>query len=198
MTATTVYVQNCLDRLRGGDASAYDELIERSQSRLFLLSKRMFGDFSRLQRYQDAEDLYQQGILRLAEALKAEVPRDAQHFFKLATLQIRRQLIDLARKHFGPQGGGRNERSWPRPGNDESNSWAPAANTEQLGLWQEFHEAVDKLGDKERQAFELIWYQELAHHEVAAIMEVTERQVRRYWQSSRLKLHSYLQEWLPE
>jgi RNA polymerase sigma-70 factor (ECF subfamily) len=122
----------------------------------------------------------------------------------LAALQIRRALCDLARDHFGREHGvngfgdrrpvvnGTNGHSFEQHPSDST--WHP----EELACWSEFHAAVDRLPEPERTAFDLLYYHDLPQAEVAGLMNVSERQVRRYWQAARRKLHDLLDGLLPE
>jgi RNA polymerase sigma-70 factor (ECF subfamily) len=53
---------------------------------------------------------------------------------------------------------------------------------------------VDRLPDDERETFQLIWYQGLTQAEVAALVDVSLRTVKRRWQSARLHLSALLDE----
>src|SRR5258708_7333453 len=104
----TIHLQRCLDRLSAGDEGARDELVGHAATRLLALTRRMFKDYGRLKRWEQTEDVCQNASVRLWNALKVSNPRDARAFYRLAALQIRRELIDLIRHHFGPEGMGAN------------------------------------------------------------------------------------------
>jgi RNA polymerase sigma-70 factor (ECF subfamily) len=61
-----------------------------------------------------------------------------------------------------------------------------------LAAWTEFHSQIDRLPAEEREIFDLLWYQELSQAEAAAQLGVSERTVKRRWQSARLLLHQAL------
>jgi RNA polymerase sigma-70 factor (ECF subfamily) len=112
----------------------------------------------------------------------------------LAATLIRRTLLDLARHHFGPEGAAaKHETGMPR-----TDGWQPvdgAASDEQpesLAQWTAFHEAVEKLPSDEQQVFSLIWYHGMTQTEVAQLLTVNERTVRRRWTSARWLLHEAL------
>ena len=112
----------------------------------------------------------------------------------MAALQIRRELIDQVRRHFGPEGIGANHAS-NAPG-DSSGSTpsepydAPQSTYDPVKLagWAEFHEQVDLLPDDERSAFDLIWYQGLTQADAAEILGISERTLKRRWLAARLSL----------
>src|SRR5437763_7400126 len=103
-TAQTTRMVRWLDRMRAGDASARDELIRGFQGRLELLARKMVGRDRRVGRWVDAEDVLQSALLRLLRSLEAVSPDSTRAFFGLAAEQMRRELLDLARHFYGPQG----------------------------------------------------------------------------------------------
>jgi RNA polymerase sigma-70 factor (ECF subfamily) len=58
--------------------------------------------------------------------------------------------------------------------------------------WSEFHEAIERLPDNEREVFELLWYHELPQEEVANLVGLSVRQVKRIWRAAKLRLHDEL------
>jgi len=47
---------------------------------------------------------------------------------------------------------------------------------------------VERLPDEEREAFDLLFYGGMEQHEAAALLGISERTLRRRWQSSKLML----------
>jgi RNA polymerase sigma-70 factor (ECF subfamily) len=193
---TSQRIQGCLDRLRGGDAAARDDLIATACARLGALTRRMFRDYPGVQRWEEADDVMQNAALRLCQALRDVVPQTPAEFMGLAALQIRRQLIDLARRYSGPEGLG------ARHGSAELNSDGSAASPAQpsdstyrpdrLASWAEFHQRVEALPDEERSVFDLLWYQEVSQAEAAPLLGVSLATVKRRWQSARRRLFDLL------
>ena len=91
---------------RHGNIAARDELIVYSGERLKRLSYKMLQDFPRLQRWMDADDVCQGAVLRLMQALRSVTPATLPDFFRLATRQIRRELLDLTRLLLRPRRAG--------------------------------------------------------------------------------------------
>src|SRR5262245_65524630 len=89
-----------------GDKAAVDDLLRYSCDRLTLLTRRMLGDFQRVKRWADTGDVLQNALVRLVGALEEVKPATPRDFLALATLQIRRELIDLARRFYGTEGMG--------------------------------------------------------------------------------------------
>lgn len=193
MTDTsTVLVQRCLDRLRAGDAAARDELVGHAAGRLQALTRKLMGDFRALRRWEESGDVLQNAVVRLCRALAAVVPPTPRDFYRLAAAQIRRELIDLSRHHFGPHGGGANHAS---AGPDRSGATPPAHDPGQdttdparVAQWTDFHRQVDLLPDELREVFDLLWYQGLTQEEAAGLIGVSVRTVKSRWRDARLRL----------
>jgi RNA polymerase sigma-70 factor (ECF subfamily) len=183
--SSTGDLQPLLDRLRGGDDAARAALIERSAGRFRRLARRMLGGFNRLRRWEDTDDVSQGAVLRLWTALRSDPPVDPAAYFRLASAVIRRELIDLTRHHFGPEGGGANHGSVgstpPEPADTTSN---PA----RLAEWSEFHSRVEDLPETDRLLFDLLWYHGLTLAEAAAVTGESERTARRRWRAARTRL----------
>src|SRR5262245_62555220 len=102
----------------------------------------MLRGFPGVRQWEETSDVLQNVLLRLDRALQAvEVP-SPRDFLRLATAQIRRELIDLARHHAGPEGLGANV---VPPGQIESGETPPeptgsSADPAQLSRWHNLPE----------------------------------------------------------
>lgn len=193
-------LQAHLDRLMAGDETARETLLIAAQDRLTRLARRMLRDFPGVHRWEDTDDVFQNAALRLYSALKTVRPASSADFLRLAALQIRRELIDLARRYYGPQGHGAHHAS--RGGEEHSHDTSHAAGTDthepsRLAIWSEFHEKIDALPDEDRALYDLLWYQGLGTPEVARLLNVTDRTIQRRWQQLRLRLHAELKGEIP-
>lgn len=185
-------MQQYLRRAVAGDEAAVDALLRHSCDRLTSLTRRMLGDFRRVRRWAETADVLQNALLRLLGALREVKPQTPRDFLALATLQIRRELIDLARKYYGPQGMGANQdsavaadSSGPGPAEKADLSHEPCS----LAQWSELHQQIDALPDEEREIIGLLFYQGLSQAEAADILNVSVRTVQRRWHSALRKLH---------
>ena len=203
MSEETVMLERCLDRLREGDALARGELVELAFERLTRMVKKMKGDFDRLARWEQTEDVLQNAALRLYQALQDVTIQDARHFYRLAALQIRRELLDMCRHYHGPQGVGANHHTqMPQVAEQAAAapSYDPAEMTtdpQRLVEWAEFHELVNQLPDQEREAFDLLWYHQLSQDQAAELMGLSTRQLKRIWRSAKVAMHDRLQGDIP-
>ncbi|QDV65378.1 RNA polymerase sigma factor [Crateriforma conspicua] len=194
----TIAVERCLELLRDGDTAVRGELLNLTQERLMRLTTKMKRDFRGVGRWEQTEDVFQNASMRLYQAMSSTKIEDARHFFRLAALQIRRELIDLCRHYRGPQGQGAHhvtQAGNQDDGDGRAMAFDPgdaAANPAELQAWSDFHECVDRLPDKEREVFELLWYHELKQDEAAELLGTSTRTIKRLWRSARLMLHEKL------
>ena len=183
----TVHLQRCLDRLRDGDGTARNDLLAASADRLTALTRKMLGDYRGVRRWEETGDVLQNAMVRLNRALGAVAPPTARDYYRLAAAQIRRELIDLSRHHYGPEGAGAHHAS--QPGDTASPPLHEAVDLSRdpakLGSWTEFHEAVEKLPDEERETFDLLFYQGLSQDDAAHLLGVAVRTIKRRWQAAR-------------
>jgi RNA polymerase sigma factor (sigma-70 family) len=198
----TVEVQHWIDRLKQGDASARDKLVNCACGRLLRLTRKLLREFPQVRRWEETDDVFQNASLRLYRSLEAVELADARHFFRLAALQIRRELIDLARHYQGPEGQGAHHESQTRPstGSDQPAGVDGADATRdprRLAEWTEFHSTIEQLPAEEREVFDLLWYHGLSSEEAARLLDVDPRTVRRRWRSARLHVYEKLQGELP-
>jgi RNA polymerase sigma factor (sigma-70 family) len=194
---STTEIQLRLDRLRAGDESARDELLEIACGRLRRLAHRMLRAYAAVRRWEETDDVLQDAALRLCRALEGVRPDSVRGFLNLAALQIRRELIDLARHYEGPEGPGRHHLSRapagaPGPAPDPLDAPTDTDDPARLASWTEFHKTVESLPETERKVFHLLWYQGLSQREAAAVLGVTERVARHRWRSAQLRLHELL------
>jgi len=196
-TSSTVVVQRQLDQLQVGDTAASRQLITATLERLRALVQKILADHPGLKRWEDVDDVVQNSSVRLWKALENHHPQTPLDYFRLAATVIRRELIDLSRKYFGPLGLGANQaKSWVADGS------APAAPIDlcsdstndpvKLGSWGEFHEYIDKMPADEQLLFDLLWYQGLTLSEAAEASGIAERTLRRRWRAARINLHNAL------
>lgn len=199
----SINLQRVIERFAAGDDSALNELLVRASDRLEKLTRSMLSDFARVRRWEETADVVQNASVRLFRTFQTTRPTDVRGFFALAALQIRRELIDLARHYFGPEGLGANYESrsdWPGGANSSDTPAQEGSGTfdpSRLSAWSEFHELAGELPGEEREVFDLIYYQGLEQIVAAELLGISERTVRRRWQSAKETLNAALDGRLP-
>jgi RNA polymerase sigma factor (sigma-70 family) len=183
-------MQSLLPRAIAGEEVAVDTLLRHCEERLTILTRRMLGDFQRVRRWAETDDVLQSALVRLLKAMREVKPATSREFLGLAALQIRRELLDLARRYYGPEGIGANHDSQldglirqPAEPADVRND--PGA----LAQWTELHEQIGRLPDEEREVVALIFYQGLSQAETAELLTISVRTVQRRWHDALCKLH---------
>jgi RNA polymerase sigma factor (sigma-70 family) len=191
-SANTSPLSAYIARVRAGDARALNELIRLAGERLEALTRRMLRDYPRVRRWAQTDDVLQNALIRLCRALQQVQPAGVREFYALATTQIRRELLDLARHYSGPENQAAHHESWaaesgqPPLTPDHSDLTNDPA---ELTDWCEFHAQVAALPDEEREVFGLIFYQGLTQEDAAEVLGVSVRTVQRRWQTAMLSLH---------
>src|SRR6185295_13098946 len=127
VASTTTDIGKLLDRFINGDETARDELVARALARLNVLAQRQLWNFPGVRRWAQADDVVQGAAQRLHRALMELRPRTPRDFFALCSQQIRRELLDLKRKLFGPEGIGKYHASPAPNANGSRNDDAPRA-----------------------------------------------------------------------
>ncbi len=192
---TTVLVQ-LLERMQGGDRAARDELVRAFQGRLEHLVAKMYDRYPRVGRWVEVDDVLQCSLMRLLRALESVQPSSTRAFFGLAAEQMRRELVDLGRHFYGPQGEGANlasVRGDPAESRPKFDPTDPADDGD-LDRWCQFHQEVAKLPEQEREVVGLIYYHGWTQAQVADLFQVNVRTVRRWWQAALVELHRALTE----
>jgi RNA polymerase sigma factor (sigma-70 family) len=183
----TTQLHRWLEGMRSGDRIAQEELLQRLGSRLERLARKMLHRFPDVHRWAEADDVLQNSLLRLLRALREVQPRSMRDFFGLAAEQMRRELLDLARHFNGPHGLAANQASPIGAGDllDQTQEPVdPHADMDDLDKWSQFHEAVERLPAEEREVVGLVFYHGWTQAEVAELFQVSERTVRRRWETA--------------
>jgi RNA polymerase sigma-70 factor (ECF subfamily) len=137
----------------------------------------------------------QEALLRLLRALRAVTPQTTRDFFNLAAEQVRRQLLDLARRHRRGAA-----RPLNLPGDSSGDGVTPADPCpphDDLERWAMFHAAVDNLPAEQREVIGLTFYHGWTQGQIADLFGVDERTIRRRWQSACRNLDKALGGQLP-
>jgi RNA polymerase sigma-70 factor (ECF subfamily) len=189
---STTSLLDLIARYQNGDVAALDALIRRTGDRLERLARKMLRSFPVVRRREQTSDVLQNALVRLTRSLREVSPPSTADFFRLAAEHLRRELLDLARYHrrrlnlplapLGPEE--------PSAAFDLPDRNIPDAGD--LDRWQALHEAVERLPVDLREVFGLTFYHGQTQPQIARVLSVSDRQVRRLWREACLRLNDLL------
>jgi RNA polymerase sigma-70 factor (ECF subfamily) len=192
-------MQHWVERWQAGDAGAAGDLLGAVGQRLEHLTRKMLRGFPAVRGWAETADVLQGSLLRLLNTLRRIQPDSTRHFFNLAAVHVRRELLDLARRFSRAEFARRTpaDAAGDSAGEGLVEATAAAAEDDDLDLWCRFHEAVDQLPEDEREVMGLAFYQGWTQAQMAEVFGVDERTVRRRWQSACLRLQQLVGGQLP-
>lgn len=201
-------IGSLVEQLRepGGPAAAAairDELFGIAYERMQSLAHRMIRGFPQVRRWDDTADVVQAAGLRLHRSLAAVDLQDARHLLRLVALQIRRELVDLARKYSSPESFALRHETNALVAADgvlmrtdlKPDETADSADGREA--WDRFHEAVDGLTADDREIFDMVWLLGATQHDIAALTGSSPRTVRRQWDAIKRRLVAALGDEMP-
>jgi RNA polymerase sigma-70 factor (ECF subfamily) len=197
-TFDTFRLHGYLEQMRAGDRRAADALLLAVGDRLERLARRMLKGFPQVRRRAETGDVLQGALVRLLRTLGELRPQTTRDFINLAAVHIRRELLDLARYFSSrldrPAG------APPAEGDTDPLGEVPDRDStlDDLDRWAAFHEAVEGLPVEEREVVGLSFYHGWTQAQIAELLQVSDRQVRRYWSAASLRLEELLGERMPE
>lgn len=157
--------------IRQGSREAQDKLIRRCVARLQRMAGAMLYGFPAVRGETEPEDIVQAASMRLLRALKKVQPGSMRDFYGLAAEQIRRELLDLARRRRPPTTGEIPEEAAPSDAD--------------MDRWTALHEAIAELPAEQREVVDLVFYHSWTHARIAELFQVDERTIRRHWKAAR-------------
>ena len=175
-------VTRILQEVRGGNQEALNRLIAIVYHELRRLAQHYMGS-QRPDHSLQATELVHEAYLRLVGNGGPDW-QDRAHFFAVAAQVMRNLLVDhaRARQRLKRGGGGKTQL-------DEAFALAAVQNEEVLAV----HEALERLADldpRQEKIVELRYFGGLSNDEVAAVLGVSERTVKREWQIAKAWLRS--------
>jgi RNA polymerase sigma-70 factor (ECF subfamily) len=186
-----------INQLQSEDDAARAQLIEHACGRLRGLVRRHLNSFPAVRRWEETGDVLQSVLMRLHRALENCRPADTREFFALSGSLIRRELIDLKRHYYGPEGIGANHVTQVRRNGESTlpvhepsagGSHDPVATAQ----WLELHAKVNELPEELVEVVNLVWYQGLTHDEAAQVLETSTKTIQRRWRDARIQLGRWL------
>ena len=175
-------------------AAVREQLFEIAYARMQSLAHRMIRGYPLVRRWDETADVVQAAALRLHRALETVDLHDSRHFLRLMALEIRRELLDLARKHTGPESAAAHHDTNVLAtadgmlmkvdlGTDEA-----AEPPDRLEAWTRLHDTVAALDADDRELFDLVWFLGATQHDIATLTGASPRTVRRQWESVKRRL----------
>jgi RNA polymerase sigma-70 factor (ECF subfamily) len=188
----TVRLRRGIEQLNTGDSSVRGELLNIACERLMQLTERLQREFRATGQVPSTEDVFHGASLRLYQSLHDTPIRDVRHFYQIATVEIRRELIELCRycRDLRRDDADDTGRSGQRHGAQGDQADRVAA--EELRRWAQLHDSIDALPELEREVFQLVWYHEMTREQAASLLGLPLAEVRRLWRAARLNLHDLL------
>ncbi|MER3415782.1 MAG: hypothetical protein C4297_06160 [Gemmataceae bacterium] len=180
-------VWSLLQAAKAGDKQALNTLFEVLAARLQVIVRYMFKHFP--DPALSSSDAVQEAALQLYKSLDQVPVLSERQFMAFASRRLRWALLTLLRRCKGSI-----VQSFPSaPSGSQSTGWQPAATTstspEKLEAWEQFHAVVENgLEDHEREVVDLYWYWEFSHKDIADVLGVSERTVKRYWRQAKEKI----------
>jgi RNA polymerase sigma factor (TIGR02999 family) len=177
-------ITRLLRRLREGDTTAHDQLFTRVYEELRRSARRaMEGE--RPSHTLQATALVHEAFLRLANDNTIEW-QDRKHFFVIAAQTMRRILVDHARRRYAAK----------RDGGPQAalipDVRVSVENADDILAVDQALVHLEQVDSRKSQVVELRYFAGLSINEVASILDVDSRTVKRDWQFARAWLHSRL------
>lgn len=170
-----------LERVQAGDAQAASELLSLVYDELRRMAAAKMAREHSAQTLQPTA-LVHEAWLRLGGDHQPAWQNRA-HFFAAAAEAMRRILVENARRKSRAKRGGGSERVELH----ESAIQAPGDDEKVICV----HEALEALAAEDPQKAEIVklrFFVGLDHHEIASLLGVNEKTVRRHWELAKLKL----------
>ncbi len=138
----------------------------------------------------------QSASLRLLRSLMTVMPDSEGDLIGLVALQLRREIVDLARHHLGPLGNAAHHESLGAVGTSIFEHH-PQSKEDDDAKWSLFHQLIQQLPNEERETVSLVFYHGWTQEQVAQQFAVSVRTVRRWWSSAQEKLKAAIGDEMP-
>jgi RNA polymerase sigma factor (sigma-70 family) len=187
-----------LDLFSRGDEQARSALLLHARVRLQKRASQMLRRYPTVKRWEETDDVMQDALIRLNRTLSKVSPQSSLFFWNLAARHINWALLDLCdhyktalevgnKHHTGRAGKAADE-----PGGKLYLHADSTGGPDSLEDWTRFHEAVAQLPDDERKVFGLRWYDGFTLEQVAELMGMSVRTIKRRWRSAQILLKKAL------
>ena len=174
-------VTRLLEAVRGGERNALDRLLPIVYEELRAVAGRQLGR-ERPDHTLHATALVHEAYVKLAGGGVDAV--DRAHFLAIAARAMRQVLVDHARRRMAAKRGG----DWAVTTLSDGHNPVDFRPEEMLAL----DRALERLEPRQRQVVEYRFFAGMEEAEIAAVLEVSERTVRRDWVKARAWLYREL------
>jgi RNA polymerase sigma-70 factor (ECF subfamily) len=181
-------------RVRGEEAGAFEELVERYQHRLVAVMMHLVGNA------EEAEDLAQEVFLRVYRARKKYTPRAkfSTWLFTIAnnlalnSLRSRQRspVVPLRFHDSGALGPRPQEQLVPDPGT------GPVQRVQKEELSERIRIALDGLNERQRMAVVLNKFEDMNYADIGEVMGLTTKAVKSLLSRARMNLRAALTEYI--
>lgn len=179
-----------LDAARGGDREAMDRVLATLYQELHGMARRQLAG-QQQGHTLDATALVHEAYLKLIGREPGAVRfDDRSHFFAYAASAMRSVIVDYARQRLAQKRGGDLHRVTDLPDDIEG---GVNLDEDMLGLDRAL-EQLTSVDPRLTKVVELRYFAGLSELEIAALLERSERSVRRDWQKARMYLLASLRE----
>jgi len=179
-----------LDAARDGDRSAMDRVLATLYQELHGMARRQLAG-QQQGHTLDATALVHEAYLKLIGREPGSVQfDDRSHFFAYAASAMRSVIVDYARQRLAQKRGGDLHRVTDLPDDIEGGF---SLDEDMLGLDRAL-EQLTAVDPRLTKVVELRYFAGLSELEIAALLERSERSIRRDWQKARMYLLASLRE----
>lgn len=175
-----------LTRCAGGDADAERQVFEIAYEHLKRLAHGVFRGESKQLTLQ-ASVLVNEAFLRMPRA--GEISwQNRQHFYAVAARAMRRTIVDHARERAAAK---RPQRSQAVELQDEAilNPGTPGSDPTTILMVDQLLSELALMDPRRARVVELRYFSGMTNHEIADVLNVDERTVKRDWQVAKLWLY---------
>ncbi|WP_234572404.1 ECF-type sigma factor [Rhodohalobacter sp. 614A] len=180
---TSIDITGYLEEARKGDAEAFNRVYSLVYDELRSIAHRHLFQHQRGETLNTTA-LVHEAYERLIGNSKIEW-QDRNHFFSLTSRAMRFILVDYARARTAEKRGGKSE-DLPL----DAIQLAADERSEELEALDEALKLLSKHDERLEQLVELKFFGGLNYEEIAAIMNLSKRTVRRDWQRARTWIYS--------
>jgi RNA polymerase sigma factor (sigma-70 family) len=184
-TLNTVDLTFWIIELQRGRPDAAEPQFKKILTRVEKLTRAMFTKFPRVGRFVELDDVIQNTLMRMLKTFRELRPTSRQEFYRLVNTLIRRELLDLTKRYYGPLGAGNHEAG-------ESTVEQGGFDPEDLDRMAQFHEALEQLPSEQREVMSLVYYHGWQQAEIAMLFQISVKSVQRWHQKAVANLREQL------